>query len=719
MSKLQQWLRRSSPRRSVSFHIHAACWLVLGSGLLAALTGPEIPAYAAVVPKLDMVRIALFIDTGKYSANTPDVTLSSENGLDVSIRGTAGLKPVLTTANKSPLYAALDSYSVMLLEAADEQQASALAKKLTDSKLDAAIGFRAKAGNPVYPLILGPFATKEAASTALTKALVIPDVSAALKGFTAKVKGPLHWNAGTYAAEAEAQAQLIAIEQAGFDAFVAYLDAPTGTPGYAVMAGAASDAAELNAVKQQLTAILPAISLQPVDPNLTYILKRTLTDASSSTGGTSFQLLLGGVGAKLAITSKAAETVTVLERSERSYRGTIELSRLNGKLAVINELPFEQYLISVVSSELSKEWPLEALKAQAVAARTFTLKQGVKYQIAHLSDTTLDQAYKGAGAEFPTAAEAVKATEGEVITDTAGLISPLYYSNAGGMTAESTEVWGNKVAYLQSTPTPDEGAEKGKAIWYRIVLPNGNNGYIHSSYARDTGQKNPAGLPYYESTGTDIAVRPAPYVDNVGNPSAFKVSIGDRFVVFDQAPESNAFSWIRGPYEADKMKEKVNTVLKKPIAGVLDRLEVSKRGPSGRVIEMQANGVTLEPDYPDAFRTLLNGLPSTRFEIEETGRYTILGADGAVRNQSASLPSIVIAGGSEQAKETPNSQVFVLNGDNKVRLTNKASQYVFKGTGFGHGLGMSQWGAKGYAEQGYDYKKILQTFYTGVSIIKE
>ncbi|NHN30071.1 SpoIID/LytB domain-containing protein [Paenibacillus agricola] len=720
MWKLQPMLIRwAEPLRTYRLKVSWSAGLT-GVISLCLFAGAAIPAHAAaIIPKLDMVRIALFIDTGKYSSPASEVTLSAENGLGISIRNTAGMKQLFVTADQSPMRAALDSYSAVALETADPGQAKALAKKLDDLKMDTAVVARTKLGKPVYQLVLGPYATKEAAAAGLAKAAAVPDVSAASKGLAGKVSGPLHWIAGTYVAEAEAGGQVALIEQAGYEADVAYLDAPAGAPGYAVMVSGAADGAALDATKLQLSTALPAVALQPVDPALSYVLKRTLLDPASTTGGTSPQLLLGGTAAKLAITSPSAEPIKVLERSERAYRGLVELSKLNSKLAVINELPFEQYLVSVVSSELSKEWPLEALKAQAVAARTFALKQGTKYQIAHLTDTTLDQAYKGATAEFASAAEAVKATAGEVITDQAGLITPLYYSNAGGLTAESTEVWGNKVSYLQSTATPDEGAEKGKAIWYQIVLPNGNNGYIHSSYAKDTTQKNPAGLPYYESSGTDIAVRPAPYVDNAANPASFKVNIGDRFVVIGQAVESNAYSWIRGPYDADKLKERINTALKKPIAGVLEQLEVSKRGASGRVIEMKANGQVLETEYPDAFRTLLNGLPSTRFEIEETGRYTILGADGVTRNVSAAGSAISIAGAATQAKELATPQLFVLNGDNKVRMTNKNSQYIFKGTGFGHGLGMSQWGAKGYAELGYDYKKILQTFYTGVSIIKE
>ncbi|MDF2961696.1 MAG: stage sporulation protein SpoIID [Paenibacillus sp.] len=706
----------------------SACLAAFGAGvgLTCAAVGPVTLVYAAAVPKLDTIRVALFLDNGKYKEDTPSVTLFSDKGLDAGFRPAAGgSKPAFSFAEKMTVKASLDGYRVLLWESGDAAQVKALAQTLNEAianaNADAALVLRSKQGKAVYQVSVGPYATEEAASAASTKLAALPGVSGIVKGFASAVTGPLHWNAGAYATEAEAQQQAAAIGQAGFDADVAVLDAAAGSPAYAVLVAAASDAAGLNAAKQQLGAALPAVSLQPVDPAASYVLKRTELNAApdSAAASTVERLLLGGTNAKLSVSPKSSETVKVLERSDRTYRGVLELSRLSGKLAVINELPLEQYVASVVSSELSKEWPLEALKAQAVAARTYALKQGNKYQIAHVSDSTLDQVYKGAGAEFASALAAAAETKGEVLADKAGLITPLFSSNAGGMTAESTEVWGNKVNYLKSAATPDDGAAKGKAVWYRIVLPNGNAGYIHSSYARDTGQKNAAGLAYYEATGTGVSVRPAPYVDNTTNPALFKVDIGDRFVVFDQVTESNAFSWIRGPYEPDQLKEKVNTVLEQPISGSLENLEVSKRGVSGRVIEMKANGQTLKPAYPDALRSLLNGLPSTRFEIEETGSYTILGANGTVRKQSAASPGIVIASGSGETKETANARIFVLGGNNQVVMKDQPSRIMFRGTGFGHGLGMSQWGAKGYAELGYDYKKILQTYYDGVSIIKE
>ncbi len=710
---------------SIQKWVISICIVTAGAGISTGFDSPVPSAYAAETEKLDSVRVALFIDTGKYSVNTSSVTLSSAKGMDITLRNSAGAdKPAFAIVDKTSAAASLDGFHAVLWEGTDKTQAKSIMDKLTAANQDAVLVASTKRGTVSYQIELGPYATKDVAQAAMTKASGLSAVSGLIKGYTPSVGGPLHWNAGSYATEAEAAAQAAAIGAAGFDAGVAFMDTAAGTPAYAVFVGAETTSAELNAVKLQINGVMPALVLQPVDPAISYIVKRTQADLE--TDGLPvipYFTLGGGTGAnsttKLTVSPNLSDTVAVKERFERSYRGILEISRFNSKLAVINELPMDQYLASVVSSELNKDWPVEALKAQAVAARTYVKKQGVKYQIAHVSDSTVDQAYQGAGAEFPTALTAVQATQGEVLKDKAGLISPLFYSNAGGMTAESTEVWGNKVAYLQSVPSPDDGAEKGKVVWYRIVLPNGKTGYIHSSYARDTGEKNAAGLPYFVSTGTGVSVRPAPFVDNTANPASFKVDIGDRFVVFDQAMESNAFSWIRGPYDADKLKEKVNTVLGQPISGSLEKLEISKRGESGRVVEMKANGQVMKPDYPDALRTLFNSLPSTRFDIEETGRYTILGANNTVRDQTASSPAIYVATGGAAPQAATAPQIFVLNGDNKAKLADKQSQYVFRGTGYGHGLGMSQWGARGYAELGYDYKKILQTYYVGVSITKE
>lgn len=679
---------------------------LLLSGSMGATDGAfaseaTVPAAQTHVPKLDAIRVALFIDTGKYSSPASAVTLSADAGLTLSLRGAAGGVPVHQAAAKEPVRVYADGYYAQLPETASEAEARTQAQQLAAGGAPAGIVQRAAQGAPAYRAYLGPYETKEAASAA----------AAARPG--AAVAGPLRWNAGTYAAAAQAQAQAAAIAQAGFDASVAQLSGG----GYAALVGGAADSAGLEALKVQMSAALPSVALTPMDAAQNYVLLRTeLSVDADSTAVPLTALVFGGSSKLWAAANDPQGAVTVNERFGRMYRGGIELSLHNNKLAVINELPFQQYLYAVLGSELSSAWPMEALKAQAVAARTYALKQGVKYQIAHVSDTTLDQSYKGRSAEFPAAIQAVDATAGEVLTYNKALIDPLYYSNAGGQTAESTEVWGNEVAYLKSVTSQDKGAEAGKKKWYRIVLPDGSMGYIHSDYARDTGLKNPAGLPYYESVQDGVNVRPAPYVDNTGNAALFKVDIRDRFVVIGEETESNAYAWIRGPYDASELSKRLGSAM--TAGGELRQLEVTKRGVSGRALEVAANGQAIKAAYPDALRTLLGRLPSTKFEIEETGRYTILGAGGTVRSQTSAAQPIYTAGGSQSVQEHRDQELFVLNAEGKIRVTTRSPQFVFKGSGFGHGLGMSQWGAKGFAELGYDYHKILQTYYIGVSISK-
>lgn len=666
------------------------------------------------VPHVEAIRVALFIESGKYSAVTQAATLSSESGMTLRLRSAAGGPPVYQAAPKEPvrIYDA-NGYSALLLETGDAAQARSLAQKLAAGGNAAQLIEREKSRQTAWQVFVGPYPTKEAAAAAAQKA------AAMAGGQPPVIAGPLRLAAGTFAAAADAAKQAAAIAQAGFDADVAVVAGPAAQPAYAVLVGGEADESALQALRSRLAAAVPGLALTAHDPSEAYVLKRTehAVTADGTTAGAG--LAIGGTEPKLWAEPNGKDgAIQVKERFGRSYRGGIELTKLNGKLAVVNELPLEQYVASVVGSELMTGWPEEALKAQAVAARTFALRQGTKYQIAHVSDTTMDQVYKGVEAEAPDIVTAVQETAGEVLVHGGGLIEPLFSSSAGGRTAESTEVWGNPVSYFKSIESPDEVAAASKKPWYRIVLPNGKSGYVHSDYARDTGATNPAGLPYYESTEPALNVRPAPYVDNQGNASVFQLGLTDRFVVIDKVTESNPYEWIRGPFTAAQLKETINAGSEVKVNGPLERLEVTKRGPSGRAIEVSANGQALKPKYPDAYRSLLNGLPSTLFEIEETGRYTILGANDSVRNQSPSMSSPYVLSANADRPSAQSGTSYVLSGDGKVRAVTAEPQYVFRGTGFGHGLGMSQWGARGLAEQGYDYKKILQTYYTGVSILK-
>ncbi|MCE1227131.1 MAG: SpoIID/LytB domain-containing protein [Geobacteraceae bacterium] len=135
----------------------------------------------------------------------------------------------------------------------------------------------------------------------------------------------------------------------------------------------------------------------------------------------------------------------------KSYRGMLELSVQNGKLLVVNQLPLEQYLVGVITSEISSTWPMESIKTQAVIARTFAVAKRKERSKAfyHLESTVMDQAYEGSDEEDSRAARGVVETQGEILTYNGSVIQAFYHANSGGRTEASQNVWGIALPYLQ------------------------------------------------------------------------------------------------------------------------------------------------------------------------------------------------------------------------------------------------------------------------------
>jgi stage II sporulation protein D len=149
---------------------------------------------------------------------------------------------------------------------------------------------------------------------------------------------------------------------------------------------------------------------------------------------------------------RVRSTSVFLEMNGRSYRGLIEVRRReNGLLLAVNELDIEDYLRGVVASEIPHAWELEALKAQAVASRTFALyqKRTAGSRPYHIVATVEGQVYDGRRGERQAADRAVQETAGEVLTYGGEVIPAFYHSSCGGQTESAFELWGLDVPYLQ------------------------------------------------------------------------------------------------------------------------------------------------------------------------------------------------------------------------------------------------------------------------------
>jgi stage II sporulation protein D len=153
----------------------------------------------------------------------------------------------------------------------------------------------------------------------------------------------------------------------------------------------------------------------------------------------------------------------------KPYRGTLVVSSEKGKLQVVNSLGLEAYLKAVVPSEMPSTWPAEALKAQAVAARSFALVNLAKGRAYDLYSDVRSQVYGGLKAESAPVSAAVDATAKQVVLYGGKIATTYYFSTSGGRTASAAEATGKPVPYLVSVPDPYDIASPHHD-WGPVVL---------------------------------------------------------------------------------------------------------------------------------------------------------------------------------------------------------------------------------------------------------
>jgi stage II sporulation protein D len=257
-------------------------------------------------------------------------------------------------------------------------------------------------------------------------------------------------------------------------------------------------------------------------------------------------------------------------KPDRPYRGAFELIAKTEGLTVVNAVPLEEYLWGVVSSEMSPRYPLEALKAQAIAARTYAARNIGRLSSLgfDLDDTAACQVYGGVPSEDPRTTQAVNDTAGMVIVYNGKIIDAVYSSTCGGITESAEQAWGKAIPYLQSV----------------------------TDYEAD------AAAPFNP--------RPA---DEDGWAAFFKTNRGLHCLQPKWAnPE--AFRWVRL-----LTRKEVETALgQNGKIGTLQNLTVLKRGESGRItalkVEGTAGAVTLDGELK--IRRSLGSLRSSAFTVD-------------------------------------------------------------------------------------------------------
>lgn len=342
------------------------------------------------------------------------------------------------------------------------------------------------------------------------------------------------------------------------------------------------------------------------------------------------------------------------------YRGKIELSLEDGNIYVINEVLLEEYLYSVVPSEMPSSYPAEALKAQAVCARTYAyakmLHSPLAWYGAHVDDSTSYQVYNNI-AEKAETTKAVKETAGMLLTYEEELVGAYYYSTSCGF-GTTAEVWksGNTdVPYLQA-----------KAI------AGGQNRYTAESlmdeetfanFIQDTDDSYfecEEGWYRWNYTVEEIDCK------KIEEMLQKRYEANDKLVLTLNK---------NGEYESKKIKN----------IGQIKDIYVEKRNPGGVIDEL----------------VIVAENAQIKVITEHNIRYVLNNGEAKIERQD----------GSEIA--SPNllpSAFFMLS---VVKDGENVIGYSILGGGYGHGVGMSQNGAKAMAEQGWNYEDILNFFYDG------
>ena len=188
--------------------------------------------------------------------------------------------------------------------------------------------------------------------------------------------------------------------------------------------------------------------------------------------GPKLEVVVNGAPTRLAGPLVFLPSAAPLEAGGIAYRGQIAVSVTAGKLDAVNDVGLEQYLAGVVPREMPAAWPHEALKAQAVAARSYALAHRLTGRHYDLYADVRSQVYGGVRGEDPRATAAVAATAGEVMLHGGKVVDALFHSTSGGRTASAAETFGADVAYLVPVDDPWSSISPVHA-WGPVVVADG------------------------------------------------------------------------------------------------------------------------------------------------------------------------------------------------------------------------------------------------------
>ncbi len=318
------------------------------------------------------------------------------------------------------------------------------------------------------------------------------------------------------------------------------------------------------------------------------------------------------------------------------YRGGVSFytGEPNGVFP-INDIELEQYLRGVVAQEMPHEWSKEALKAQAICARTYAMGSLGRFSDMDydLAPTVVSQAYGGVGAERDSTDLAISETAGAELFYGEDRVQCFYHASNGGYCSASEDVFSSPLPYF--SPKPDPYTMSVVEPWVRTFTSSELSEYLASE---------------------DV------YIGEV------------RYLKLDKNP--------------------------------------SRRVEKVEIVGSQGSHIVSGRDFRYEY-----GLNSANFKLIDSeaptpSEFTVLSANGLSSVNKVDMQAISSGGDVSYAGDKR-----IITASGIMPLSQEVDQgLTIEGYGYGHGLGMSQWGAKVMAERGFDYQEILGFYYEGALV---
>lgn len=355
----------------------------------------------------------------------------------------------------------------------------------------------------------------------------------------------------------------------------------------------------------------------------------------------------------------------------KQYRGCLRFAVNGTVMTAVNVVDLEEYLYGVIPAEMPASYGEEALKAQTLAARTYAMTKLNAHKSSgyELCDTINCQVYKGYSGENSKTNTIVDETEGEIICYNGTPIEAVFSASTGGYTENSENVWNSVVPYLRAVP---EVGEYGNNTWTKTLTLSQLDSLL-SAKGENIGSAQDIVITKISTGGR---VQEMKIVGTSGSVTLTKENIRTYFSGACGSLPSKMFT--------------INGKGGDPSSGSRSvQRQATKSSSTGSLTSSAAaNGITAKTE----------------------------GTLSAMNGKNLKLDGLNVSEDTNSNQNTP----VISTGDYQIYDVNISTvengTFVFEGSGNGHGVGLSQNGAQGMAQQGYSYEEIIKHYYTGVTI---